>query len=63
MKHIAEISAHLATEPIQSEELTFEQKEWRYFRMGRPFPKPYRPHKPIVIPYKWIEHEEEETKT
>ena len=28
---------------IQSEELNYEQKQWRYFRMGRPFPKPYRP--------------------
>jgi len=55
LKHIAEISAHLDTEPIQSEELTFEQKEWLEFRMARPFPKPYRPHKPIVIPYRWQE--------
>ena len=34
MKHIAEISKHLATEPIQSEEPTFERRrmvhlEWR----------------------------------
>lgn len=55
MKHIAEISKHLATEPIQSEELTFEQQEWLDFRMARPFPRPYRPYKPIEIPYKWIE--------
>ncbi len=61
MKYIAEISKHLATEPIQSEELTFEQQEWLEFRMARPFPKPYRPHKPIVIPYKWIEVEDTET--
>jgi hypothetical protein len=27
MKHIAEISKHLATEPIQSEELNYEQKQ------------------------------------
>ena len=26
-KHIAEISKHLSTEPVQSEELTFEQQE------------------------------------
>ena len=61
MKHIAEISKHLATEPIQSEELNYEQKQWQYFRMSRPFPKPYRPHKPIVIPYKWIEREDTKT--
>ena len=61
MKHIAEISAHLATEPIQSEDLTYEQQEWLEFRMARPFPKPYRPHKPIEIPYKWIEKEDTET--
>ena len=42
-KHIEEISRHLDTEPIQSEELTFEQQEWLEFRMSRPFPKPYRP--------------------
>jgi hypothetical protein len=54
-KHIEEISRHLDTEPIQSEELSFEQQEWLEFRMARPFPKPYRPYKPIVIPYKWQE--------
>jgi hypothetical protein len=54
-KHIAEISKHLAIEPIQSQELTFEQQEWLEFRMARPFPKPYRPHTPIEIPYKWID--------
>ena len=43
MKHIGEISKHLATEPIQSEDLTFEQEQWLNFRMSRPFPKPYRP--------------------
>ena len=58
-KHIAEISKHLSTEPIQSDELTFEQKEWLYFRMGRPFPKPYKPFAPIEIPYRW----QEDTKT
>ena len=26
----------------QSEDLTFEQKGWLYFRMGRPFPNPYK---------------------
>ena len=61
MKHIAEISKHLATEPIQSEELNYEQMQWQYFRMSRPFPKPYRPHEPIVIPYKWIEREDTKT--
>ena len=60
-KHIEEISRHLDTEPIQSEELTFEQQEWLEFRMSRPFPKPYRPWAPIEIPYKWIEREETET--
>jgi len=58
MKHIAEISKHLATEPIQSEDLNYEQQQWLNFRMARPFPKPYRPHKPIEIPYKWIEVED-----
>lgn len=53
MKHIAEITKDLA--PPQSEELTYEQQEWLNFRMARPFPKPYRPHKPIEILYKWIE--------
>ena len=43
-KHIEEISRHLATERIQSQYPTYEQKQWRYFRMSRPFPKPYRPH-------------------
>ena len=42
-KHIEEISRHLSTEPIQSEDLTFEQQEWLEFRMSRPFPEPYRP--------------------
>jgi len=60
MKHIAEISKHLSTEPIQSEDLTFDQQEWLEFRMARPFPKPYRPFKPIVIPYRWQEQEQEE---
>jgi len=55
MKHIAEISKHLATEPIQSEELTFEQQEWLEFRMARPFPRPYRTREPLEFPYKWIE--------
>ena len=54
-KHIEEISRHLDTEPIQAEYPTFEQQVWLEFRMARPFPKPYRPYKPMVIPYKWIE--------
>jgi hypothetical protein len=58
-KHIEEISKHLSTEPIQSEDLTYEQKEWLYFRMSRPFPKPYRRFAPIVILYRW---QEEDTK-
>ena len=61
-KHIAEISKHLATEPIQSEDLTYEQQEWLNFRMARPFPKPYRPHTPIEIPYRWIDTKTEDEK-
>ena len=57
LKHIAEITKDLA--PIQGEGLTFEQEEWLEFRMSRPFPPPYRPYKPIEIPYKWIEAEED----
>ena len=53
LKHLAEITRNLA--PPQSEELNYEQKQWLYFRMSRPIPKPYRPYKPIVIPYKWQE--------
>jgi hypothetical protein len=56
-KHIEEISRHLATEPIQSEDPTFEQQEWLEFRMANPFPKPCRPWGAIEIPYKWIERE------
>jgi hypothetical protein len=56
-KHIAEISKHLTTEPIQSEQLTYEQQEWLNFRMARPFPKPYRPFKPTEIPYRWQEED------
>lgn len=48
-------SKHLSTEPIQSEDLTYDQQEWLNFRMARPFPKPHRPHTPIEIPYKWID--------
>ena len=62
-KHIAEISKHLATEPIQSEDLNYEQQQWLRQRMARPFPKPYRPFKPIVIPYRWQEVEKEGIKT
>ena len=62
-KHIEEISRHLDTEPIQSEELTFEQQEWLEFRMSRPFPKPYRTREPIEFPYKWIERERKDPKT
>ncbi len=58
-KQIAEISKHLSTEPIQTDELTIEQKEWLYFMMGRPFLKPYEPFAPIEIPYRW----QEDTKT
>ena len=54
-KHIEEISRHIDTEPIQSEDLTFEQQEWPKFRMARPFPKPYRQRGEIEIPYKWVE--------
>ena len=60
-KHIEEISRHLASEPIQSEDLNYEQKQWLYFRMSRPFPKLYRPYKPIVIPYRWQDEERAET--
>ena len=62
-KHIEEISRHLDTESIQSEDLTYEQKEWRYFRMGRPFLKPFRPFTPIEFPYRWIDREREDIKT
>jgi hypothetical protein len=54
-KHIAKISKHLATEPIQSEDLTYEQQEWLNFRMARPFPEPYKLRGKIEIPHKWID--------
>ena len=38
-KHIEETSRHLDTEPIQSEDLTFEQKEWRKLQNGKTFPQ------------------------
>ena len=41
MKHMAEITKDLA--PFKGQELNDEQKQWLYFRMGRPFPKPYTP--------------------
>ena len=63
MKHIAEITKHLATEPIRSEDPTFEQQEWLEFRMARPFPKPYRKFAPIEIPYRWIDTNTEDTET
>ena len=59
MAYMAEITKDLG--PIQCEELTTEQKDWLYFRLQRPFPKPYRPHKPIMLPLKWQEVEETET--
>ena len=41
-------SAELTTEdiqaPPQSDDLNYEQKQWLYFRMSRPFPRPYRPY-------------------
>ena len=42
-KHIEEISRHLDTEPIQSEDPTFEQQEWLERRMASPMPEPFRP--------------------
>ena len=64
MKHIAKISAHLATEPIQSEELTYEQQDWFDRKMAMAtWPKPCRPWAPIEIPYSWIDTEREDTET
>jgi hypothetical protein len=54
-KHIAEISKHLDTEPIQSEDLNYEQEEWFRRRMRSPMSKPYKPCTPVEIPYKWQE--------
>lgn len=51
MAYMAQITENLS--PIQYEVLTFEQKDWSYFRMGRPFPKPFRPYAETVIPYEW----------
>ena len=42
LKHIAEITKHLANTPIESEDLKYQQEEWIKFRMARPFPEPYR---------------------
>ena len=50
IKHIAEISKHLANKRIRSEYPTFEQQEWLNFRMARLFPKPY-------IPWPWTKKE------
>jgi hypothetical protein len=56
MAYMAQITENLG--PIQCEELNQEQKDWLYFRLQRPFPKPYRQSKEIVIPLKWQEIDE-----
>ena len=42
LKHIAEISKHLSTEPIQSENLNYEQQQWMKRKMRSGFTKPVR---------------------
>lgn len=42
LKHIAEISKHLDTEPIQSEELTYKQQQWMRRKLRSGFTKPVR---------------------